>query len=128
MTDPEPALLLELTKARARIAELEAERDEYWRRFNWSQDANKNLVGMVRDATAHVEELRGQRDEARAEVFTLTNSEDAVRVVLDRLVKAAEAWTAKGVGISVRSKLNAELVAAVKAWRAAQWPGRELES
>jgi hypothetical protein len=44
VTDPEPALLLELTKARAHITELEAELDT---------------------ATAHVEELRGQRDEAR---------------------------------------------------------------
>ncbi len=58
MTDPEPALLLELTKARAHIAELEAERDEYWRRFNSSQDANKNLAGMVRDARAERDAMR----------------------------------------------------------------------
>lgn len=48
-----PALL-------ARLAEVEADRDAYWRRFNSSQDSNKTLAGQVHDLAAENARLRQQ--------------------------------------------------------------------
>ena len=109
-----PALL-------ARIAELEAEQDEYWRRFKSSQDANKNLAaGMVRAAERRgyeraVVQIEAQAAQFAASVSALVAECDAMCPVMEAVapvVNWARGWH-PGLALG-------KLVTAYDAWRAAQ--------
>jgi len=77
------------------------------------KDERDRLQARLDTATAHVAELRGQRDEAR-EQRNLARRE---RNIAERVVEAAEAWRSRVVVPLIHER---PLANAVDAWRAAQ--------
>jgi uncharacterized protein (DUF3084 family) len=78
ITGDVPALIAELEQIRRDMADLRVERDQYWSRFNSSQDSNKTLAAMAREerdraneAARLSAEARDQADDLRTEIGEL---------------------------------------------------------
>ena len=107
----------EVAKLNRQVEELAAEnarlRQQYRRLFEGLTEERDRLQARLDTATAHVAELRGQRDEAR-EQRNLARRE---RNIAERVVEAAEAWRSRVVVPLIHER---PLANAVDAWRAAQ--------
>jgi len=78
VTGDVPALIAELEQIRRDMADLRVERDQYWSRFNSSQDSNKTLAAMAREERDRADEAarlsaeaRDQADDLRTEIGKL---------------------------------------------------------
>jgi chromosome segregation ATPase len=109
---------------RKEAADLAAENARIRLQREKAEDERDRLQARLDTATAHVAELRGQRDQLRyqrdashAIRHNQRDQIDAMRAV----VEAAEAWRSMRADTPTKPKPeSAALIAAVDAWRAAQ--------